>query len=134
VRRPILVVLALVAAAAVVNLGFKLVGALRQIDTLAGARVGAANPVVSATLRATERASAPAGSRVPSAEAAGQTAAMPELPLRESEPPLRFDTEAALREASDGDPNVAEILNDPDPTVGGAVRDFITGLAPRGGN
>jgi len=50
------------------------------------------------------------------------------------EPYVRFDVEAAIREAGDRDPNVAELLNDPDPAVSGAVRDFITHLDPPGSN
>ncbi len=136
-RRPILVaVLVFAAVAALANLGFELVGAMRQIDTLAGASAGTANSAISAALRATQAASAPLVSRAPSAETAVEpTAATRELPLPvpESEPHARFDAEAALREAGDRDPNVADLSNDPDPAVGSAVRDFITHLDSPGG-
>jgi len=122
-----------VATTAVANLGFKLFGALRQIDTLAGASAGIASSMPSEARHSTRVEPASSVLPAPSAAAAEQTAATLPSPVSEGEPQVPFDTEAALREAGDRDPDVAEFLNDPDPAVGGAVRDFITSLAPPGG-
>jgi len=133
-RKPILaVVLGFTAFAAVTNIGFKLAGAIRQVTALAGASAGSA-------VRAADRQGSRAAARVESAPVAppAQSAAVPqsapttEPRTPEREPYLRFDTEAALREAADRDSNLALLLNDPDPAVGSAVQDFITSLAAPG--
>jgi hypothetical protein len=133
-RKPILaVVLVFTALVAVANIGLKLAGAMRQVGALAGANVGSAVSAVDPEgARAKSVSVAPPA---PSARAAVEQSAPatePGAPASEQSP--RFDTEAALREAGDRDANVAELLNDPDPAVGSAVRDFITSLAPPGGN
>jgi hypothetical protein len=119
--------LALVAFAVVANVGFRLVGALGQIDVLAGTDAGAA---ASSEGVAVPRPTAP----VAAARVVESTATTADALVPESGPAPRFDTEAALRDAGDLDSNVAELLNDPDPAVGNAVRDFITSLVPPGGN
>ena len=137
-KKPILaVVLVFTALAAVGNIGLKLTGAMRQVDALAGANAG---PRVSAPdpERSHAAVRAESGPVAPPVQIAGAAVerlaptAEPRAP--ESEQDLRFDTEAALREAGDRDPSVAELLNDPDPGVGSAVQDFITSLTPPGGN
>jgi len=127
-RKSILAVtLAVTALAVVVNVGFKLAGALRQVGELAGANVGSVLGVsdpqgLNAVARVEVFSVAP-----PAPKAAGEQVVLATHPSApESEPPLWFDTEAALREAGDHDPNVAELLSDPDPAVSSAVRAFIT--------
>jgi hypothetical protein len=123
--------LVFVALAVVASVGFRLLGAMRQIDALAStSAAGATTSAVSAAPRAEP---VPAG--VPGARVVVESTAPTAEPLvPESEPTLRFDAEAAVREAGDRDANVAELLDDPDPAVSGAVRDFITHLDPPGGH
>jgi hypothetical protein len=49
------------------------------------------------------------------------------------EPAPRFDVEETVRDAAASDANVAELLNDPDPAIGAAVRDFVQSIEPPGG-
>lgn len=131
-RKPILaVVLVFTALAGVANLGFRLAGAMRQVGSLAGANVGSA---VSAADADGENAKSVSVATPNASVAVEQSAPTTEPRAPASEPSPRFDTDAALREAGDRDANVTELLNDPDPAVGNAVRDFITSLAPPGGN
>lgn len=132
VRKPILIAAAaLVAFAAMANVGYRLAGALRQVDALARTDAGGA---AAGVLRATGVAPAPAATLVPSAEVLAERPTETRKPLEaEGEPYVPFDVDAALHAAGDHDPNVAELLNDPDPAVGGAVREFITHLDPPGG-
>ena len=126
VRRPTLVVVLLfVAIAGAADVGFELIGAMRQIDGLVGATTGTTDSAVPAAPGESVRLVPPA----PGIEAPVVT---PDVDALESEPYLRFDADAAVREAADRDSSVAEFFNDPDPAVGSAVRDFITSLAPPG--
>jgi len=133
-RKPILaVVLVFTALAAVVNVGFRLAGAMRQVGALAGANVGSA--VIAVDPEGANAKSVSVAPPAPSASVAvEQSAPTTEPRAPASEPSPRFDADAALREAGDRDANVTELLNDPDPAVGSAVRDFITSLGPPGGN
>ncbi len=125
-RKPILaVVLGFTAFAAVTNIGFKLAGAIRQVTALAGANAGSA-------VRAADRQGSRAAARVESIPVAPPAQSVAVEQSAPPEPYLRFDTEAALREAAYRDSNLAELLNDPDPAVGRAVQDFITSLAAPG--
>lgn len=135
VRKPILIaVAALVVFAAMANVGYRLAGALRQVDALARTDAGGA---AAGVLRATDAAPASAAATlVPNAEVLVERATEARKPLEpepEGEPYVPFDVDAALRAAGDHDPNVAELLDDPDPAVGDAVREFITHLDPPGG-
>ena len=124
----LVVVLALAAVAAVAIVGVSLVGAIRQIDALGVTTAGVTTSAIPAVVRAAEVESA---HPVPPAPSTG-VPLDPDERERESQRP--FDAEAAVREAGDRDSNVAELLNDPDPAVASAVRDFVTSLAPAGGN
>ena len=118
----VVAVSAFVAGAA--HVGFGLFGAIRQIDGLVGATAGTADSAFPSTVE-----SPASGIEAPAVPPAAVR--VPEAPS-EVERDLRFDADAAAREAADRDSNVAELLNDPDPAVGSAVRDFITSLAAPG--
>jgi len=133
-RKPMtILVLAVVVLAAMVSLGFRLAGALQQLDALAGgnARVAATSTPRASTPMKRTAVVAPATSPGVVTE---QATTPFELPDQASVAYARFDTEAAVREAGERDANVAALLNDPDPAVGGAVRDFITQLDAPPGN
>ena len=136
-RKPTLAAVFVITALAVANIGFKLAGAMRQLGALADAKSGLPpSAVYPEEAGATPRAEyVSAASPEPSGRVARERPApATESPASASEPPVRFDTEAALREAGDRDPSVTDLLNDGDPAVGAAVRDFITSLAPTGGD
>lgn len=124
VRRPILIVVVLGVLAAAAHVGFRLAGALSTLHAIALVGSGTRPAAIPA-------AAAPAPRTGAIMERASET---PEPPVSEAEPYARFDAEAAAREAADRDPNVADLLNDPDPDVGGAVRDFFRSLDRPGDN
>lgn len=121
----LVVVVVLVVIATAVDVGLRLAAAVHELGAIA--RVG-----TSGTSRATRLDAAVS---VPSAEVLVEgNPETPGLPTPDAEPYLRFDTEAAVREAGERDPNVAELLNDSDPEVGGALRDFMRTLDRPGDN
>jgi len=129
-KRIVVAVTALVALGVLANAGLMLVGARRQVDAFARAGAErAATGVARATSSAADSPAAPAPSPVTSVGRVAET----REPLA-ADVDVRFDPDAALREAGDRDPNVAELMNDADPAVGDAVRDFITHLDAPGGN
>ena len=136
-RRSTLAVALAITALAIGNVGFRLAGALRQIGALAGARP--ASPVRAAYPEAFGTTARAEYVPVASPESSGGVAMGRSAPATEphtsaSEPPSRFDTEAALLEIAERDPGLTELLNDADPAVGDAVRDFLRSLAEAGGN
>jgi hypothetical protein len=120
--RALFVVVAIAALVVAVKLGFELTGALRQMHALADTAVVDAVPAV-----------APAPQRAAPREPRATPPAQRPAPDDEPSATLpTFDADAAVREAGDRDSNIAELLNDPDPAVGSAVRDFITHLETPG--
>ena len=118
-----------IAFAAFANAGRALIGARKQIDAMGGAYLSH-RPVLSARAlpeapAGGTRGAAPAESiRVAQEEQAGVEPAAP--------PGSGFDPAAAIHAAADQDPGLAELLNNPDPAVGAAIRDFVTSVEPPG--
>lgn len=120
--RTLIVVLVAAALAAAVKVGVDLRAALGQVDALVGVvAVDASRAVEPVVTPAPPRRVAP-----PS-----PAAVLDDAPA--GEPAPRFDVEEAVRAAGDRDQNVAELLNDPDPAIGAAIRDLITQLEAPGG-
>src|SRR5512143_2612734 len=100
------VVLVVAASAATAGVGYRLSGALRQVNALAG---GAARAVTATP------AAPPLEVGSPPSLPPAPLAARPEPVDEEAsarEPVARFDADAAVREAADRDANVAELLGD----------------------
>jgi hypothetical protein len=135
-KKPLLAVVLVAAALATLgNAGLKLAGALRQIDAIARTNLHAQDTTA---VEAAKRAAPLGRARVAIAASAvpstGHAAPVPELPASEPEGSAasRFDAEAAIHAAGERDPKVAELLADPDPGVGAAIRDFINNIEPPG--
>jgi hypothetical protein len=116
--------------AAFAGVGLGLIGARQQIGAIASAlRVD--GPARSGPAVA-ERAADAAGR---SAQSESVRVARDSLPI-DSEPAALpgagFDPEAAIRAAETQDPGLAELLSNPDPAVGAAIRDFVTSIEPPG--
>jgi hypothetical protein len=131
----IIVVLVLSVVATVCDVGFNLVGALQQIEALVDGTAGdLASAAVSLAPRPEIRTGdAAAVTPVPRMAPADHPAQRTEPLVLEDEPRLEFDSHGALQAAGERDPSVAELLNDPDPAIGNAVRDFVTQLDRPGG-
>ena len=115
-KKPVVIaVLMLAVVATVSDVGFNLVGALQQIEALVD---GTGGDPASAAVSFAPRPGVPAQHLTQTTE--------PLVP--EDEPRLEFDSDGALRAAGERDANIAELLNDPDPAIGNAVRDFVTQL------
>jgi hypothetical protein len=144
-KKPLLAVLLTTVALAVLgDVGVKLVGSLRQIGVMTNTTFPA-DPEPSFEL---ERQAPPPPAAVetairiePARAALAPAAPMPERAAPEPAPVAfepadlpgaAFDPEGALHAAAEADPNVAELLNDADPAVGAAVRDFVYTLAAPG--
>jgi len=127
-KRPVtIVVLLLAIVATVADVGFNLVGALRQVEALVvGNAAGAAGAAVPFAPRAEDATVAvPSQAAVLEADHRAQETA-PFEP--EDEPQLEFESEEALRTAGERDASVAELVNDADPAISNALRDFVTHL------
>jgi hypothetical protein len=126
----IIVVLVLAVVATVGDVGFNLVGALQQIEALADGTSGdLASAAVWFAPRPGMRARDAAVVTPPARMAPADHRAQRTEPLvLEDAARLEFDSDGALQAAGERDPNLAELLNDPDPAIGNAVRDFVTQL------
>ena len=135
-KKPLLIgAVTVVAFATLANVGLRLIGAGHQIAAIASAprahRPPASGPAVP------EQAAGPDAGTVQteSVHVVRDVAPInPEPAAVEAAalPGSGFDPEGAIHAAAQQDPGLAELLNNPDPAVGAAIRDFVTSVEPTG--
>jgi hypothetical protein len=135
-KKLLLVVGLIVAAlAAAGNVGFKLADALRQVEAITSTKsVTRDGPPVEAARRMalpeTAAVVVPTPPRAEPLHAGRRPVAEPPALEPAGLPGSDFNSETAIHAAAERDPAIAELLSDPDPAVGAAIRDFINNIEP----